>query len=83
MTDKGAEGPTIYSVVMDERTEELYKMVRGELDGAARQFVTRVADEQTAALRQAYIRGVRDGFAQGVQAATEREPESADSEVER
>lgn len=64
-------GPTVHTVVMNERTTHLQQMVFADTERAHRQFVSDQAKSIEEAIRQAYVRGVRDGFQQGALAAEE------------
>jgi hypothetical protein len=62
--------PTIYSVVMDRRTGDLWKFVSNELELVYIPFRDALKEKYLDTVEKAYIRGVEDGFAQGVAAAS-------------
>lgn len=58
-------GPTIHSVVMDNRTTDLFDLIDRDVKTRLGDFRLAFIAVQEDAIRQAYIRGVRDGFQQG------------------
>jgi hypothetical protein len=62
--------PTIYDVVMSERSLDLALLLDRTLTGPAFiEFRDTIKRRTTDAIRAAYTRGVADGFAQGAAAA--------------
>lgn len=66
--------PTVYATVMDERTRKLREHVEEFLSWRFRDFQSLVVGEVEGLVRDAYIAGVKDGFAQGVAAEVEKRP---------
>lgn len=64
-------GPTIHTVVMDNRTTDLFDLIDRDVKTRLEDFRLVFVAAQEEAIRQAYLRGVRDGFQQGVLAASE------------
>jgi hypothetical protein len=62
-------GPTIHTVIMDERTTDLFEMIEREVKRGLLTFQMPLVAGIEEAIRQAYLRGVRDGFQQGALAA--------------
>lgn len=62
-------GPTIHTVVMDERTNHLFESIEREVKRGLLAFQMPLVAGIEEAIRQAYVRGVRDGFQQGALAA--------------
>jgi hypothetical protein len=66
-------GPTIHTVVMDERTTDLFNLIDQDVQRRLADFRLAFVAAQEDAIRQAYLRGVRDGFQQGAIAAAKAE----------
>ena len=64
-------GPTIHTVVMDNRTTDLFDLIDRDVKARLEDFRLVFVAAQEEAIRQAYLRGVRDGFQQGALAASE------------
>lgn len=62
------DGPTAYAKLMDVRLNEPRGQLRKHFDKRGQDDAEAVAD----LLNQAYLEGLRDGFAQGVAHAEER-----------
>ena len=77
-------GPTIHTVVMDERTTDLFQMIEREVKRGLLSFQMPLVAGIEEAVRQAYVRGVRDGFQQGALAVApvSAEPRGADDTKE-
>src|SRR5690348_12940144 len=70
---KPSPGPTIHTVVMDERTTDLFSLIDHDVQRRLADFRLGFVAAQEDAIRQAYLRGVRDGFQQGALAAAKVE----------
>jgi hypothetical protein len=60
-------GPTIYSVLMDEATMDLFLLLERRVERLLGEFRPKMIADYEDAVRKAYVRGVRDGFQQGVE----------------
>jgi hypothetical protein len=68
----GSSSATVYATLYSARTNELHERVRATIDEQLAGVSFVVSDYVVSALREAYTRGVADGFAQGVAAEAER-----------
>jgi hypothetical protein len=67
------EGPTIYARLMQPATMGLIGEVQQRLNSEASKAANSMAGWVHEQIRQAYVAGVRDGYAQGVAAADDAE----------
>jgi len=64
--------PIIHQLVMDERSAEIRELISARLDGLRRSITVEIdvtlRDDLERVVSEVYVRGVRDGFLQGVTA---------------
>lgn len=69
---QGNRGPTVYATLQDEALHELREGVRQMLSDVFESADTRLYSGLEHMFTEAYLRGVRDGFRDGVAAECER-----------
>lgn len=74
-TEKRKQRPTAYGTLYGAQTDELRENVERELSAKATQAVSKASGLIAAAIQQAYLRGLQDGFTQGIAAEAESKDE--------